>query len=262
MKQLKSSLSNLKQIFTRTIAIREITEPLASFDHDQSSANVAAFMDKRGFDVVGIRQHGAIIGYANRKDLAGAIVGTYVRFFEPGQILSDGEPLLEAFKALNDRPRIYIYIIGHIGGIVTRGDLQKTPVRMWLFGLVSLTEMQMLRVIRDRLSTEQWTRLLPNQRRKYAEEVFKQRRTQNVEIDLSDCLHFADKIKIFVNNDELFELLKMDSKNDAKSFFDKVQKLRDALAHSNDILGGKWPELVDVVTKLENVLGRLENHKA
>ena len=43
MKQLKSSVSDLRRMFARTITLRDIAEPLASFDHTQPAAEVRAF---------------------------------------------------------------------------------------------------------------------------------------------------------------------------------------------------------------------------
>ena len=60
MKQLKSSLGDLRRLFTRTITLRDIAEPLVSFDHTQLAGEVRTFMEQREFDVVGVREHGVV----------------------------------------------------------------------------------------------------------------------------------------------------------------------------------------------------------
>ena len=136
------------------------------------------------------------------------------------------------------------------------------PVRLWLFGLVSLTEMQMLRVIQGRYPPYWWRSLLTQNRIDAATKIFEKLRKQNEEGDLSDYLLFGDKATIFRKDKQLYSLLKFEKKGRARGFFNTVRKLRNALAHSNDILSGEWSELAEVVTRLEVVLGDLENARA
>jgi hypothetical protein len=61
MKQLKSSLTDLRRLFARAITLRDIAEPLVSFDHGQPANEVRAFMERREYDVVGVREHGLVV---------------------------------------------------------------------------------------------------------------------------------------------------------------------------------------------------------
>ncbi len=258
MKQLKSSLGDLRRLFARTITLRDIAEPLVSFDHSQPAHDVRALMEQREFDVVGIREHGVVTGFALRPDLMEESAGRHRRVFGAGDVLPDSEALQSAFAALRDRRHVFITVLGHVGGIVTRGDLQKAPVRLWLFGLVSLLEMQMLRVVRERYPADAWASLLSDERISGARRVFDERRRRNEENDLSDCLQLGDKATILMKDPELFALSGFASKRALETFFKEVGMLRNALAHANDILAGRWPALVDLVTNLESLLERLE----
>jgi hypothetical protein len=258
MKQLKSSLSDLRRLFARTITLRDIAEPLVSFDHGQSAEEVCAFLCKREFDVVGVREHGVVIGYVIREELKDGIVGAYYHSFGIGEVLSDSEPLLAAFSALREHRHAFINVLGHVGGIITRDDLQKAPVRLWLFGLVSLLEMQMLRLVRERYPGDLWISLLTEPRVAMARSIFDKRRERNEANDLSDCLQIVDKAKILLKDDALFKLTGFSSRQAAETLFNKLGTLRDALAHANDILNGQWPELMDLVTSLETTLERFE----
>ena len=65
-----------------------------------------------------------------------------------------------------------------VGAIVTRADLQKAPVRLFLFGMITLIEMHFLRIIRDRFEDDSWK----SKARDYvdeAERVFLSRRNRN-----------------------------------------------------------------------------------
>lgn len=258
MKQLKSSLGDLRRLFTRTITLRDIAEPLVSFDHIQSADEVLAFMQSREFDVVGVREHGVVVGLALRSALKGGTVGDHRQPFSLVDVLADTEPLHSAFDALRDRRHLFVTVLGHVGGIVTRGDLQKAPVRLWLFGLVSLLEMQLLRVIRERFPGESWGALLSEDRVQSASRLFAERQRRNEGNDLSDCLQLGDKAAILMKDPELFALSGFASKRSLESFFKEVGMIRNALAHANDILAGRWPALVDLVSQLESLLERLE----
>jgi hypothetical protein len=258
MKQLKSSLGDLRRLFSRTITLRDIAEPLVSFDEGQPAEKVRAFMEQREFDVVGVRGNGVVTGHVVRSDLRDGLLRDYSREFDPGEVLPDGEPLLAAFDALRARRHVFINLLGQVGGIVTRGDLQKAPVRLWLFGLLSLLEMQMLRLVRERFPGDSWTALLTEERAAGARRVFDERRRRNEENDLSDCLQLGDKACILMKDPVLFGLSGFESKRSLESFFNEVNTLRNALAHANDIINGRWPNIADLVEESEKFLERLE----
>lgn len=258
MKQLKSSLSDLQRLFARTITLRDIAEPLSSFDVGQPAAEVRAFMADRGYDAVGVRRHGVVTGFVRCSELGPGTVGDYREAFSAANVLPDSEPLLAAFAALRERRHVFITVLGQVGGIITRGDLQKAPVRLWLFGLVSLLEMQLLRVVRERYPADAWTCHLTGERLAGARRVFAERRRRHEENDLSDCLQLGDKATILMKDPVLFAQSGFPSKQALETFFNDVGQLRNALAHANDILHGRWPELAELVVQLEAFLERLE----
>ncbi len=259
MKHLKSSLGDLQRLFARTITLRDIAEPLNSFDAAQPAEVVREFLEHRGYDVVGIREHGVVTGFASVTSLNSGTLGEHREAFGSDAVLPDSEPLLAAFAALRDRRHVFINVLGHVGGIVTRGDLQKAPVRMWLFGLVSLLEMQMLRLVRERYPGDSWTCHLSSERVQGAQRLFAERRRRHEENDLSDCLQLGDKATILMKDPDLFALSGFTSRNSLEHFFREVGQLRNALAHANDILAGRWPGLANLVNTLEGFLERLES---
>ena len=71
MKQLKSSLPELRALFERSITIRDIAEPLVSFDAEHPVLHIDCVMEEEDYDIVGSRQDGLVTGYARRVDLLG-----------------------------------------------------------------------------------------------------------------------------------------------------------------------------------------------
>lgn len=261
LKHLKSTSVELRRLFERAIAIREIAEPFRSFDADRDVAPIRTFMDDRNFDVVGIREEGRLTGYVHRQNLSGGPARNYVISFRTEDTLSENEPLLSAIEALRSRPHLFITVLGEVGGIVTKGDLQKAPVRLWLFGMISLIEMQMLRLLRQRLPEGAWEDLLTPARLDAAHKIFNERRRRNEEAhvsDFSDCLQICDKATIFLKHDELAGIASFPSRAAGQRFFSFLEALRNDLAHSNDILRGRWPELAERVVEGESLLRRLE----
>ena len=259
VKHLKSTFRDLHRLFEQSITVRDIAEPLASFDHDYPAEKARQFMATRGFDVVGVRREGSIEGYILREDLKGGSVGDYLQTLKDDDILREDDPLLAALASLESRRWILIHFLGNPSGIVTRGDLQKAPMRMWLFGLISILEMQMLRCIRTIQDADDWwSTLLTDGRLEAAKRILGERRKRNEEISLSDCLQIADKACIFRKNDKLFALTGLGSKNSWKDFMNHVEDLRNNLAHSNDLGTESLPAIARLAIELERVLKNLE----
>jgi hypothetical protein len=151
-----------------------------------------------------------------------------------------------------------VVVLGEVGGIVTRGDLQKAPVRMWLFGLISLIEMQLLRIIREFFQIDSWQPLISPKRLEKAKSLLEERQRRNEGIDLADCIQFADKRDIVLKNDKLRHLLEIKSKEEGKQLFENLENLRNDLAHAQDIITGNWPRIVELAKESEALLGKLE----
>ena len=91
--------------------------------------------------------------------------------------------------------RDYLFVLegARLESIVTSADLQKPPVRMLLFGLVSLLEMFLLALVRNHCPEGSFVSVLKPQSLEEATKLYEKRRASNEEIDLADCLHICDK---------------------------------------------------------------------
>ncbi len=263
MKHLKSSSLDLREIFSRDITVRYIAEPLASFDAMVDSATVKAFVTERNYDVIGVRREGFIAGYARAEDLqveGGSSLADYAELVPGALLIQDSEPLVQAILAMRDTPYLFVESLGQVNGIITLGDIQKAPVRMWLFGLISLMEMQLLRVIRETYPLDAWQQYLSETRLTIAREMLERRQASNAEIDLADCLQFCDKRDIFLKSDRLHPILHSDSKNRGEKLLKDLEALRNNLAHAQDIVTGQWPQTADLAEEAEQLLLRLERY--
>lgn len=258
MKHLRSSLRDLHQVFDRNMSVRYIAEPFASFDTQRYAPDVLAFMEAKDFDVVGVRQNGAIGGYVRRVDLRDGTLEQYVRSFDEKLLAEDGSPLLEVLELLARFPQVFVVALGEVSGIITKGDLQKAPLRMWLFGLLSLLEMQFLRLIRISYPDDTWKSMITDKRLIMAERLLQDRKRRNESIDLADCLQFTDKRTILLKSDSLRHALGFHSKGEGKELLKALEHLRDELAHAQDIITGRWPQLVEFAQRAEELLAVCE----
>jgi predicted transcriptional regulator len=258
MKHLKSSLHDLRQVFDRSVSVRYIAEPFVSFDDQRSALEVSAFMEAKDFDLVGVRQNGTVVGYACRADLQDGMLEQYMRRFDNQLLLDDWSSMLTALQLLAKFTHVFVVMMGEVVGIIMKGDLQKAPVRMWLFGVISLLEMQFLRLIHAVYPEDTWKGLLSGCRLAKAEQLFQERQLRNEAIDLVDCLQFADKRTIILKSDVLRHDLGFSSKRKGEEFLKELEHLRDELAHAQDIITGHWPHLVKVVQEAEQFLAVCE----
>lgn len=135
MKFIKSSIQNLRNFFDRNVAVSFITEPIISFDADAKIQLVKAYVQKHAFDFVGVRKNGEIVGYAVAENFANGLLGDYLEEFCSEEIIDENAPIVEAIVKMLEHSRLFVRSFGHVNGIVTRGDLQKAPVRMWFLAL-------------------------------------------------------------------------------------------------------------------------------
>ncbi len=221
------------------MSVRYLAEHFVSFDAQRHAPEVRAFMEARDFDIVGVRQNGAVVGYVCQADLREDTLEQYVRPFDKQLLLDNWRPMLAVLQLLGNFPHVFVVVMGEVAGIIMKGDLQKAPVRMWLFGVLSLLEMQFLRLIRATYPRGAWKELLSRDHLAKAEELFQHRQQRNEAIDLADCLQLADKRTIVLKSDTLRHALGFPSNRKGKDLLETLEQLRDELAHAQDIITGR-----------------------
>jgi hypothetical protein len=254
LKQLKSSFGDLRDIFDRSITVGDIAEPIVSFDDRDDAQIVKAFMIQHDYDYFGIRSDGQIVGYANRDKLGAGPLSEWNEQFETDRLVSDRTSLLKTLRRMRHVNPLFVSAHEKVWGIVTKGDLQKFPFRMWLFGVLSMVEMHMLRLIRETFSNDTWQHCLNARRLQKAKEILDLRTRRNEEIDLADCLEWSDKVVIISRSERVRESLGFQSKRDAQRRLGRMEELRNFLAHAQDLLTGNWPRLIDVTEDAERLL--------
>jgi len=190
--------------------------------------------------------------------MPGGILSDHLMPFEVQVQFDEASPLLDALVGLERSSQIFVTVMGQVWGIVTRGDLQKAPIRMWLFAVLSLVEMQFLRLIRASFPRDSWKSLISPKRVKAAQRLFHERQGRNEAIGLADCLQFADKRTIISKTHDLRSALGFRSCKKAEKALKELEDLRNDLAHAQDIVTGRWPKLVELASTAERLLKKCE----
>jgi hypothetical protein len=244
----------LRRTFDDAFTAEQVAEPLVSFDFDRPAEAVAMLMSARDFDVAGVRFGGVVGGWVQRQELDEGQLDDHVHDIGPDDLVSASLPFTELVPRLADREFLFVSSLGAVGGIVTRADLQKAPLRMWLFGVLTLLESQLAREIRVRFPNGGWRELLSEKRITRAEALQAERRRRNEHLELLDCLSFGDKGWILSKVPEVLDRLEIPSRRVARERIKGLEQLRNRLAHGHDVVAADLPVMARLATRLELLL--------
>jgi hypothetical protein len=254
-----SNYRSLRSLFEKNITVNSISEVLATCNVEDPAQQIRDQMASKDYDVIGVEENGMVIGYVLRDDLREGSCKEYFRSFSPSDLVSDSTPLLQTLFIFKNTERLFIIEGNRITKVVTLADLQKPPIRMLLFGIISLVEMHLYQIIRDYFKKDSWKMHLSEKRIQQSEELFLQRKARNEGIELSDCLQLCDKRDIVLGEQPLRELLVIESKSKGKDFFKKLEILRNNLAHSQDLnTQNSWNEMITLIEQTETLLEACE----
>jgi len=242
--------------FITAFTAKDIAEPLRSFDGEQKVSVILGKMEELNLYAAGVRIDGFVSGYILPVDLEGGKLETCLRQFRKDQVLDGDATLSEVIHVLTRHNHCFVTLLGSVAGIITRSDIQKPIVRMWLFGIITLIEMNFVERIRMKWPAETWLNLITNSRLKKAEELFDERRRRKQSCDLLDCLQFSDKARIIIQDPKQLEELGFKSKKIAKQLSKELESLRNNLAHSQDIVTHDWPQIARMAKRFEKVISR------
>ncbi|MBD2293447.1 hypothetical protein H6G06_08090 [Anabaena sphaerica FACHB-251] len=258
MKQLKSRSQDLRSLFENSITIEYVAEPLKAVKADADITEVTDWMELQDFDVVGVETEGTITGYVERSTLIKNQSGKcrdYQRVFHPQELIAISTPLMKLLPILPQKSRLFVLDCNQVSGIITCGDLQKAPVRMLLFGLVTLLEMNLLRLVRLYYPQDSWQKILKPDRLEAAQKLWCESQQRNEATDLLDYLQFCDKRELVLNQPELFDKLGLKSKRSGERFLKSAEHLRNRLAHAQNLVSGSsWQELISLAEGMERLL--------
>ena len=141
-------------------------------------------------------------------------------------------------------------MLGQIQGVISREDVNKPYMRMWLFGIITLTEMRITELVKSHFRGDEWYHLIPEARVQAARNLQLERKRLNQHVELIDCLQMADKGLLVINQPELLSEFGFSSKSAAKKVLKHFQSLRNNLAHAQDISTYDWAQIARISMRM------------
>ncbi len=150
--------SEIRLLFEEGITSKSILEPLMACSQNSPAFEIKRKLKKLEFDVIGVSESedSQINCYVSTENLEDGQVGDYTQEIQTVDLISDSTPLADIFNVFKNRERVFILIGQSIKGIITRADLNKPPVRIYLFSLISLLEMHFTYLINEMYENNSW----------------------------------------------------------------------------------------------------------
>ena len=143
---------------------------------------------------------------------------------------------------------------GTVVGVISRMDMQKPAIRMWLFGIITVAELEFTERVRRKWPDESWVGLLSPQRLEKARQLCVERERRREDCALLDCLQLRDKMDILISDPEELARLGIGTVGAAKRASKQVESLRNSLAHAQGIDDHDWPQIVRLARHVEQIL--------
>jgi len=252
--QMDLSQRRALRVFTTAFTAREIAQPLRSFDSERPAEALADLVARYDLEVAGLRRDGVCVGYLCFAHNGDRSAEELMRPFVPAQVLDGDASLSEVIRVLTRYDFCFVTAMGDVSGVITRGDMQQPVVRMWLFGIITLMELELLERIRTLWPDGSWTQFLTAGRLNKAQALLTERRRRGQHVDLADCLQLSDKAQIVMEDDQQRAAFGLATKGAAQRVIRDLESLRNNLAHAQDIVTHDWPQIARLAQRIEEVL--------
>jgi hypothetical protein len=164
----KNLRRRMEVMLVEGICALDVAEALLSVD--------AAAVEQRSVppdvDVLGVRQAGRTTGYVHLP----LDKESGVKPISPEQIVPQTAGLAEVIRVLGDFTCCFVEVLGEVAGLVTREDMEKPPVRMWLFGILTIVETYCSRKLEAFFPDRSWTEHVSPNRLEKAEALQAERK--------------------------------------------------------------------------------------
>ena len=125
---------------------------------------------------------------------------------------------------------------------------------MWVFGLVTLIEDALRRLIVKSFPDGSWAQHLPAARLEKAHALREERERRGDHATLVECLQFGDTAHIVFKHEDLRQRAGFDSRRSAKQATKRMERLRNLLAHSQRIDDESIVVITNLAADIERIL--------
>ncbi len=229
------SVARLGRTFSQSLSAVDLAEPLLSLDENQAAGMAAELMRERNITVLGVRREGAVVGWIATGSSREGMIRQHSQPFGDMGILQEGAGLDAVLAALAEAEHVFVEWLGAIAGVITRRDLQKPPLRMWLFGAITVLDTNLTRAIEELFPNDSWQMRLSTGRMEKAAALRAERERRGSRCELIDCLQIKDKADILMTEPMCLAVLGVTSRREGERLTSSVEKLRNHLAHAQEL---------------------------
>jgi len=240
-----------RRMFMELFTARDIAGPLYSFDLNSPCGEVARVLDRHDQELASVRILGTVQGYVRRRDLGEGSCADCLRHFTQDQVITGEATFSDVIHVLTRHDFCFVNLLGEVAGVIRRDDINKPLVRMWLFGLITMTEMVLVQMIERTWPEETWQAEMPPERLEKARALQAERRRRNQHCKLIDCLQLSDKARLAIEHPRLLEAFGFSSKRTAKRIVKSLESLRNNLSHAQDIVTHDWAQIARMALRMQ-----------
>lgn len=248
---------SVKQLFIENITAQCIYEPLLSCPLNSESNLAKEALVIRDFDVAGVKktEEGPVVGYVIAKEIGEDEFKKYVIPIGIDVVISDSTPVANIVNVLDGNEFVFVISGNQVTGIITKADINKPPVRIYIFGTISLLEMHLNLWISHYYHNNSWTGEIPVERMAIANRVYEKRKGNNQELSLLECLQFCDKKELLSKSEDFLNVFGF-TKKSFQEFLRRAEDIRNELAHSqNSIISNlEWNKFFKTLSTAETFL--------
>jgi len=243
--------NHFKRMFSDIFTAGDIAESMLSFDIDTPGKKVLRELENQNRQVASMRVNGSVQGYVRKSDIGEGTCTPFFKQFNEEQLVGYNDSFSDVIHVLTRHGYCFVTTLGNVGGVICRDDINKPMVRMWLFGMVTIIEMGLTRLLDELFPDGKWQANLTEGRLHKAHEIHQERQRRNVHCDLMSCLQLSDKAQILMESPEAMQRMGMASKKVAKRAIKELESLRNHLAHAQDIVQHDWPQIARMSIRME-----------
>lgn len=170
-------------------------------------------------------------------------------------LLSGSTPINRLPDLLSKREFFLVFEVDRIRRILTRSDLNKLPMRVYLHTLLDHVEALMADVIEREYPFGRWLRFLSDQRR--VSELHAKKKKAGTDTRLIDCTSLTNKIRILQQNDALRNRLEYVSGKTYRTTKRRITHVRNKVSHAGEIIVTK-SDIRSLGADLETLEGWIE----
>ena len=185
----------------------------------------------------------------------------------PDQIVSGKLPLLDLIPLFQEHFFFFVLTGNDLTHVVSFLDLNKLPVKLSLFALLTGLEAELIRLLsRSKVEIERHLARLPEHRLRSAREWCRSRYGDKhiTPERVLRATSLADKVTLLLSESNLASALPFESRSKAEVFFDQLRELRNRIAHSDSMLLEEstpttFNQLLSRLRRLTDVVSNLAN---